>query len=168
MAEQTNRPGERAYFEQRSAAQVMRDYAEQHDEWVDLTPKPLAVVAALIEHPDGGRFLLCRRPAHKARGGLWEFPGGKIEPGETGPQALERECREELAVQLTVGEPVAAVVHAYPDVRVRLTLYRCRLAQGVPQPLEHTELAWAAPQQVEDYDLAPADILLWQQVERTL
>ena len=130
--------------------------------------KPLPVVAALIERT-GARgereILLCRRPAHKARGGLWEFPGGKIEPGETGEQALARECREELAVELQVGEPAAQTVHCYPDVTVQLTLYRCRLTAGEPRPLEHAELAWVRPAVVRGYALAPADVTLWAQVQ---
>lgn len=130
--------------------------------------KPLPVVAALIERT-GARgereILLCRRPAHKARGGLWEFPGGKIEPGETGEQALARECREELAVTVQVGPRAAQVLHPYPELTVQLTLYRCRLTEGQPQPLEHTELAWASPAAVAGYALAPADVALWAQVQ---
>ena len=112
----------REYLEERTAAEVMQAYAEQRDERVDPTPRPLPVVAALIERKNGQgepEILLCRRPAHKSRGLLWEFPGGKVEPGETGEQALARECREELAVELQVGEPAAQTVHCYPDVTVQ-------------------------------------------------
>ena len=96
------------------------------------------VVAALIWRD--GRFLICQRPAHKARGLLWEFVGGKVEPGETQAQALVRECREELAVPLTVGEVFAEVVHAYPDLTVHLTLFHAAIAEGEPQLLEHNAL----------------------------
>ena len=77
------------------------------------------VVAALIW--EGERFLACQRPAHKARGLLWEFVGGKVEPGETKEEALRRECREELGVTLKVGDPFMEVVHTYPDLTIRLT-----------------------------------------------
>ena len=86
------------------------------------------VVAALIW--EGERFLICQRPAHKARGLLWEFVGGKVEPGETPEQALARECREELDVTVSVGEPFMDVVHAYPDLTVHLTLFHAALAGG--------------------------------------
>ena len=84
------------------------------------------VVAALIW--DGGRFFICHRPAHKARGLLWEFVGGKVEPGETKAQALIRECREELAITLAVGDVFMDVVHAYPDLTVHLTLLNATIS----------------------------------------
>lgn len=85
------------------------------------------VVAALI--CKGNQFMICQRPAHKARGLLWEFVGGKVEPGETKEQALVRECREELAVTVQVGKVFMEVVHEYPDLTVHLTLFyasRCQ------------------------------------------
>lgn len=155
------------YFENRTAAEVQQAYGEQRDEWVTLRMprRPIVpVVAALIED-EAGRVLLCQRPANKARGLLWEFPGGKVEPDESGPQALARECREELAVELTVGERAAQVIHVYPELTVDLTLYRARIAAGAPQPLEHLALDWAVPEQVAQYRLAPADVRLWEQVQ---
>ena len=86
------------------------------------------VVAALLRQD--GKFLICQRPAHKARGLLWEFPGGKVEPGETMAQALARECREELGVTVAVEEPVAQVVHEYPDLTIRLTLLAAVITGG--------------------------------------
>ncbi|MGM9661861.1 MAG: (deoxy)nucleoside triphosphate pyrophosphohydrolase [Oscillospiraceae bacterium] len=118
----------------------------------------LEVVAAFLH--DSGRFLLCRRPPQKARGGQWEFPGGKIEPGETGPQALARECREELGVEIAVEQAAAEVVYAYPDVTVRLTLYAARVAAGAPRRLEHSAFAWVTAEECAGYDLCPADRLL--------
>lgn len=88
------------------------------------------VVAALIWDKD--KFMICQRPAHKARALLWEFVGGKVEPGETKEQALVRECREELAVTLSVGEVFMEVIHEYPDLTVRLTLFHATIADGVP------------------------------------
>lgn len=113
------------------------------------------VVAALIW--DGERFLACQRPAHKSRGLLWEFVGGKVEPGETKEQALIRECREELAVELAVGDVFMQVLHEYPDMTVRLTLFHAKIAEGVPQMLEHNDIRWIHPSQIPQYDFCPAD-----------
>ena len=109
---------------------------------------------------DGGQALLCRRPPEKAQGGKWEFPGGKIEPGETGPEALARECREELDVQLDVGEALAGVVQDYPGRRVHLTLYSARIAAGAPRMVEHSDMRWVPVEQIHTYDLCPADARL--------
>lgn len=115
----------------------------------------IRVVAALIE--EGGKFLVCRRPANKARGLLWEFAGGKVEQGEEKASALVRECREELGVELDVGEVFTELTHVYPDVTVRLTLFCARIAAGVPQRLEHAELRWATPQEMLSLEFCPAD-----------
>lgn len=115
----------------------------------------IRVVAALIE--EGGKFLVCRRPANKARGLLWEFAGGKVEQGEEKAAALVRECREELGVELDVGEVFTELAHVYPDVTVRLTLFCARIAAGVPQRLEHAELRWATPQEMLSLEFCPAD-----------
>ena len=103
------------------------------------------VVAALIW--EGERFLICRRPPHKARGMLWEFVGGKVEPGET----------KELAVELEVGGEFMQVTHTYPDLTVHLTLLHARIVQGTPQLLEHMELAWITPAEIPQYTFCPAD-----------
>ena len=113
------------------------------------------VVAALIW--EGETFLICQRPAHKARGLLWEFVGGKVEPGETGEQALIRECREELGVTVAVGEVFLETVHAYPDLTIRLTLYSARIAEGRPRALEHRQLRWITPEEIPEYAFCPAD-----------
>ncbi len=113
------------------------------------------VVAALIEKD--GKLLICRRPADKARGLLWEFAGGKVEAGETKEAALVRECREELAVTLFVGDVYAEVTHTYPDLTIHLTLFRAAIAAGEPQALEHAQLCWAAPADLPSFDFCPAD-----------
>jgi len=113
------------------------------------------VVAALIWDKD--RFMICQRPAHKARALLWEFVGGKVEFGETKEQALVRECREELAVTLSVGDVFMDVVHEYPDITVHLTLFNATIAQGVPQKLEHNDIKWIAVSEINNYDFCPAD-----------
>ena len=114
------------------------------------------VVAALIWR--GERFLACQRPAHKARGLLWEFAGGKVEPGETREEALIRECREELAVTLEVGDVFMDVTHVYPDLTVHLTLFHAAIAEGVPQKLEHNDIRWLRVTDIPDYPFCPADV----------
>ncbi len=113
------------------------------------------VVAALIW--DGDRFMICQRPAHKARGLLYEFVGGKVEPGESHRQALVRECREELAVTVEPGEVFMQVVHEYPDLTVRLTLFNAVIAEGEPQLLEHVDIRWITAAEIPQYDFCPAD-----------
>ena len=117
--------------------------------------KMTEVVAALIR--DGKRFLICQRPAHKARGLLWEFVGGKAEPGEAGPQALIRECKEELDILIDVGPVYLDVMHAYPDLTVHLTLYSASIVSGVPRLLEHQDLRWITAGEIPRYDFCPAD-----------
>ena len=113
------------------------------------------VVAALIW--DNDKFMICQRPAHKARGLLWEFVGGKVEKGETKEQALIRECREELAVTLSVGDVFMDVVHEYPDLTVHLTLFNATIAEGEPQKLEHNDIRWITVSENQGYDFCPAD-----------
>ena len=112
------------------------------------------VVAALIWR--GNRFMICQRPAHKARGLLWEFVGGKVEPGETKQEALARECREELNAQVTAGEVFMQLVHQYPDITVELTLFHATI-EGEPQMLEHNDIRWIAVEEIDEYDFCPAD-----------
>ena len=113
------------------------------------------VVAALIWQ--GDRFMICQRPAHKARGLLGEFVGGKVEPGETKEAALIRECREELAVNLSVGDVFMDVTHEYPDLTVHLTLFNATIAEGIPQKLEHNDIRWITPAEIPNFDFCPAD-----------
>ena len=113
------------------------------------------VVAALIW--DGDRFMICQRPPEKARGLLWEFVGGKVEPGETREQALIRECREELAVELDVGGVFTEVVHEYPDLTVHLTLFHAAIREGTPEKLEHEDIRWITVNEIDQYVFCPAD-----------
>ena len=113
------------------------------------------VVAALIWR--GERFLACQRPPHKARGLLWEFVGGKVEPGETREQALIRECREELDVTVRVGGIFMELVHEYPDLTVHLTLFHAGIAEGTPRLLEHQALRWITIEEIGQYPFCPAD-----------
>ena len=113
------------------------------------------VVAALIW--DNNKFMICQRPAHKARGLPWEFVGGKVESGETKEQALIRECREELAVTLSVGNVFMDVIHEYPDITVHLTLFNATISEGIPQKLEHNDIRWIFPSEISKYSFCPAD-----------
>ena len=117
--------------------------------------KAIEVVAALIRR--GDRFLACQRPAHKARGLLWEFVGGKVEAGETKEQALVREIREELGAALSVGKPVMDVTHEYPDLTVHLTLFEAAIAVGEPQKLEHHDIRWITADEIDTVEFCPAD-----------
>ena len=113
------------------------------------------VVAALIWQ--GERFMICQRPAHKARGLLWEFVGGKVEPGETKEAARTRECREELGVTVSVGELYMELTHVYPDLTVHLSLFHAVITEGTPTLLEHNDLRWITRREIPDYAFCPAD-----------
>ena len=113
------------------------------------------VVAALIWQ--GDKFMICQRPAHKARGLLWEFVGGKVESGETKEQALVRECKEELDIILSVGDVFMELIYEYPDITVHLTLFNATIAEGEPQKLEHNDIRWITPSEISNYEFCPAD-----------
>ncbi len=113
------------------------------------------VVAALIW--DNDKFLICQRPANKARALLWEFVGGKVEKGETKEQSLIRECEEELNITLDVGDIFMEVVHEYPDISEHLTLFNATVINGVPQKLEHNDIKWITIAEIPNYDFCPAD-----------
>ena len=113
------------------------------------------VVAALVVQD--GKFMICQRPAHKARGLLWEFVGGKVEQGETRKQALVRECREELGVTVAPGEIYMEVDHVYPDITIHLTLFRAAIVSGRPQKLEHADIRFIPPSDIPRFAFCPAD-----------
>ena len=113
------------------------------------------VVAALIRDTD--RVLICQRPAHKARGMLWEFVGGKVEPGESREEALIRECREELAITISVGDIFTEVTHTYQDLTIHLTVFNAEITAGVPRKLEHNDLRWITADELDRYAFCPAD-----------
>ena len=122
------------------------------------------VVAALIWQEN--RFLACQRPAHKARGLLWEFVGGKVEPGECREEALIRECREELDVTVEVGEVFMEVDHVYPDLTVHLTLFHASIPEGEPKKLEHNDLRWLTVEEIDQYEFCPADIEILERLKQ--
>lgn len=121
------------------------------------------VVAALIRK--GDRFMICQRPAHKTRGLLWEFVGGKVEPGETKEAALVRECMEELGVTVRVKDVYLELVHTYPDMTVDLTLFNAELVSGTPKLLEHADLRFIKPDEIGFYDFCPADVEILRKLQ---
>lgn len=123
------------------------------------------VVAALIW--DNDKFMICQRSANKARALLWEFVGGKVEQGETKEQALIRECQEELAVTLSVGDVFMDVTHEYPDITVHLTLFNATIKEGTPTLIEHNDIKWIAPSEITTYTFCPADEEILKQIQIT-
>jgi mutator protein MutT len=119
-----------------------------------MTEGVIDVVAAVIERD--GKLLITRRREGTHLAGLWEFPGGKADPGEAAADALEREILEELGVVVTVGEPLATVDWTYPDKRVRIRFFRCAV-RGEPRPQEGQEMAWVAPADLGRHRFPPAD-----------
>ncbi len=121
--------------------------------------KPLLLVAACALIDADGRVLLSRRPEGKKLAGLWEFPGGKLDPGETPESALIRELKEELGIDVTSAclAPFAFASHAYDRAHLLMPLYLCRRWRGTPRPLEGQTLAWVRPQRLADYPMPPAD-----------
>ncbi|MBR6825981.1 MAG: (deoxy)nucleoside triphosphate pyrophosphohydrolase [Oscillospiraceae bacterium] len=113
------------------------------------------VVGALIRKDN--RFMICQRPAHKKRGLLWEFVGGKMEAGETMEEALQRECREELDITLQVGDCFLQVDHQYPDIHILLSIFHGEIAEGTPVLKEHADLKWITVDEIDQYDFCPAD-----------
>jgi mutator protein MutT len=117
--------------------------------------KRVSVAAALIW--DNDRFMICQRPENKKRGLLWEFVGGKKEPGETLEQTLVRECKEELDVTVKPAGVYMSLTHEYPDLTVDLTLYNATITDGTPKLIEHKDIKWITRDEIESYDFCPAD-----------
>ena len=122
----------------------------------------IEVVAVLLWEDD--RFLICQRPAEKKRGLLWEFAGGKVENGETGEEALIRECREELDIDILVDSVCADVTHEYPDLTIHLTLYHARIRSGIPRLLEHNDMRWITAEEIPQYAFCPADTVFFPHI----
>jgi len=117
----------------------------------------IEVVCGIVEHADGRR-LACLRPPGKHLGGQWEFPGGKVEPGETPDQALIRELREELGIEVEVGPALRSVEWNYPGGSIRLSPFLCRILGGTPQPIEHEEIRWCGAEALRALPWAAADV----------
>ena len=114
------------------------------------------VVAALIKRDN--KFLICQRPRNKARALLWEFVGGKVEQGESREDALKRECKEELDVDIIVGKLFMKVVHEYPDITIGLSLFEADIDEGQEiKLLEHVDAKWITAEEIDEYEFCPAD-----------
>jgi len=122
------------------------------------------VVAALIGHP--GQLLIARRKSSDRFPGLWEFPGGKVKPGESPEEALRRECREELAIEIRVDAIREVIFHRYESFSVLLLFYDCEIIEGEPQPLGCERIEWATPERLGDYEFLPADKTLLEKLQR--
>jgi len=121
-------------------------------------PTPLSIVAAIIRRDD--LILITKRPDNVHLAGLWEFPGGKVESGESLEAALHREIREELGVEITVDREFFSVAHEYPDKSVHLHFFDCTILRGEPQPLEVADLRWVKTAELVDFEFPPADVEL--------
>lgn len=121
------------------------------------------VVAAVIR--DKNKILICRRPEGKKRALLWEFVGGKPDPGESLEIALVRECREELDIELQVGAKFVDCVHEYPDMTVHLTAFEAQITHGEPKLLEHADIRWVTPDELDKYEFCPADASILEKLK---
>lgn len=115
----------------------------------------IEVCAAFIKKDD--KVLICKRPEGKNCASLWEFPGGKIEPGETAKQCIVRECMEELGIKITARRELADTVQEYPEVTVHLTLFYAEISDGTPKDYEHSEIKWINIKDLYKYEFCPAD-----------
>lgn len=122
------------------------------------------VVAALIWN--GEKFMICQRPANKKRGLLWEFVGGKVEKGESKEQALIRECKEELDIEIAVDSGFISTKHTYPDITINLTVFNSRIVSGRPILLEHNDLKWITKNEIQKYNFCPADEVILEKIKK--
>jgi mutator protein MutT len=123
----------------------------------------VTVVAAVISN-NSGKWLIAQRPEHKVRGGEWEFPGGKVEHGETHHQALYREIKEELNVAISSMRLFCCSTHQYADLTIELHAYQCVINAGSPAPVEHQKIAWVTTAELKEYPLSGADLEIADQL----
>ncbi|WP_414621912.1 8-oxo-dGTP diphosphatase MutT [Calothrix sp. CCY 0018] len=123
----------------------------------NISSLPHKVIGVAVIWNDKEQILIDRRRQEGAMGGLWEFPGGKIEPGETVKECIKREIDEELAIDIEIGEHLITIDHSYTDLRVTLTVHECRHLKRVPQPLECDEIRWVNIEQLEQFDFPAAN-----------
>ena len=129
------------------------------------TGREIEVVCAVITD-ESGRVLACRRPDHKPPGGKWEFPGGKVDPGEPPQDALRREILEELGVTISVVSPLDPHRHEYGHMTIRLIPFRACLLDGSPDPREHSAIVWLGPDELDTLDWAGADLAIVEQLRQ--
>ena len=113
-----------------------------------------------------GRILICQRPPHKGNALKWEFVGGKSEEGETLEETLIRECKEELDVVVSVGEKIMEIVHSYPDETYRISIFNAEIIEGTPKLLEHVDMKWIYPKDIDTYDFCVADKEILEKIKR--
>ncbi len=122
------------------------------------------VATAVIRH--NGKILICQRPPHKGNALKWEFVGGKSEEGETLEQTLIRECKEELDVTVSVGDKIMEIVHSYPDMTYRISIFNAEIVEGTPKLLEHVDMQWIYPKDIDNYDFCIADEKILEKIKR--
>ncbi len=131
-------------------------------------PIPHKIIGVAVIGDDQGNVLIDRRPQNGLLGGLWEFPGGKVEPGETTEACIQREIREELGIEIEVGDRLIVVDHAYSHFRVTLNVHHCRHISGEPQPIECDEVRWVSLSELEQYPFPKANIQIIEALRRTI
>ncbi len=122
------------------------------------------VATALIRK--GDKILICQRPPHKGNGLKWEFVGGKTEEGETLREALVRECKEELDIEIKVGEEFMSVTHEYHDIIAHITLFNAEIIKGTPKKLEHVDMKWISTTEIDDFDFCVADTAILEKIKK--
>ncbi|MBE9129555.1 8-oxo-dGTP diphosphatase MutT [Coleofasciculus sp. LEGE 07092] len=120
-------------------------------------PLPHKIIGVAVIWNDKGLILIDRRPAEGLLGGLWEFPGGKIEPDETVEECIQREIKEELGIEIEVGDRLIVLDHAYSHFRVTLNVHHCRYLTGIPQPLECDEIRWVSLDEIDQFPFPKAN-----------
>jgi mutator protein MutT len=126
---------------------------------------PRKRIGVAVIWDQAGQILIDRRKASGTMGGLWEFPGGKIEPGETVEECISREIREELAIEITVGEQLISIDHTYPTFHLTLTVHHCQHVSGIPQPIESEEIRWVNIRDLGNYEFPAANIAIIQALQ---
>jgi 8-oxo-dGTP diphosphatase len=126
---------------------------------------PHKQIGVAVIWDQAGQILIDRRKASGTMGGLWEFPGGKIEPGETVVECISREIREELAIEVTVGEQLILIDHTYPTFHLTLTVHHCQHVSGIPQPIESEEIRWVNISDLGNYEFPAANIAIIQALQ---
>ncbi len=121
------------------------------------SPIPHKIIGVAVIRNNQGQILIDRRRPEGAMGGLWEFPGGKIEPGETMEECIKREIQEELGIVIEVGEHLITIDHTYTHLRVTLTVHHCRYLTGVPQPIECDEIRWVSLEEIDQFAFPEAN-----------
>ncbi|MGF1675705.1 MAG: 8-oxo-dGTP diphosphatase MutT [Rivularia sp. (in: cyanobacteria)] len=132
----------------------------------NISSLPHKIIGVAVIWNDKQQILIDRRRQQGTMGGLWEFPGGKLEPGETIEECIKREIAEELAIEIKVGEHLITIDHTYIDLRVTLTVHECHHIKGIPQPLECDEIRWVNLEQLEEFNFPAANVQIIAALQR--